>query len=132
VVAGFARNLTIDQLFETIRTVRKPVSWLRDEWWRPVRDLQARGQMFLIRATLPPALRERLGLQWTPRDQRRFARFAFAVRVLAAPVPAGLRTAHMRWIGKLNVWLRAHPKVYERLIGGNGPGSAQGKPKCLE
>lgn len=122
-VAGFAGNPTIDALFETIRTVRKPVGWLRDSWWRPVRDLQARGQLFLIRATLPEELRARLGLQWTPRDQRRFARFAFAVRVLATPIPAWLRTAHMRWIGKLNVWLRAHPWAYQRLIGGNGPGS---------
>ncbi|WP_372671463.1 oxygenase MpaB family protein [Amycolatopsis kentuckyensis] len=126
-VAGFATNATIEQLFETIRTVRKPVPWLRDSWWRPVRDLQARGQMFLIRATLPPLLGERLGLQWTARDQRRFLRFARLVRILATPIPVGLRTAHMRWIGKLNVWLRAHPKVYERLVGGNGPGStAQG------
>ena len=125
-VAGFAANATIEQLFETIRTVPKPVSWLRDSWWRPVRDLQARGQLFLIRATLPPVLRERLGLQWTTRDQRRFARFAFAVRVFSTPIPAGLRTAHMRWSGKLNVWLRAHPKVYERLIGGTGPGANPG------
>ncbi|MGK3199527.1 oxygenase MpaB family protein [Amycolatopsis sp. MEPSY49] len=126
-VAGFATNAAIEQLFETIRTVPKPVSWLRDSWWRPVRDLQARGQMFLIRATLPPVLRERLGLQWTPRDQRRFARFARVVRLVATPIPPGFRTAHMRWIGKLNVWLRAHPKAYQRLVGGHGPGStAQG------
>jgi uncharacterized protein (DUF2236 family) len=123
-VAGFAGNPTIDTLFETIRTVRKPVTWLPDSWWHPLRRAQARGQLFLIRATLPPALRTRLGLQWTMRDQRRFSRFAFVVRILAAPIPAGLRTAHMRWIGKLNVWFRAHPKAYQRLVGGNGPGSA--------
>jgi uncharacterized protein (DUF2236 family) len=123
-VAGFAGNPTIDTLFETIRTVRKPVMWLPDSWWHPLRRAQARGQLFLIRATLPPALRTRLGLQWTMRDQRRFSRFAFVVRILAAPIPAGLRTAHMRWIGKLNVWFRAHPKAYQRLVGGNGPGSA--------
>jgi uncharacterized protein (DUF2236 family) len=119
-VAGFAGNPTIDTLFETIRTVRKPVSWVPDAGWR----LHARVQMFLLRATLPPALRERLSLQWTERDQRRFLRFARVVRVFAAPVPAGLRTAHMRWIGKLNVWFRAHPKAYQRLVGGTGPGSA--------
>ena len=64
-VAGFAGNPTIDTLFETIRTVRKPVTWLPDSWWHPLRRAQARGQLFLIRATLPPALRDRLGLQWT-------------------------------------------------------------------
>ncbi|WP_206796141.1 oxygenase MpaB family protein [Amycolatopsis sp. MtRt-6] len=123
-VAGFAANRTIEELFETIRTVRKPVEWLPDRWWLPLRRAQARGQMFLIRATLPPSFRDRIGLQWTARDQRRFDRFAAAVRLFATPVPAGLRTAHMRWIGKLNVWFRAHPRVYERLVGGNGPGSA--------
>ena len=118
-VAGFSRNPTIEQLFETIRTVEKPVRWLPDSWWRR----HSRIQMFLLRATLPPSLRTDLGLQWTSRDERRFRRFASAVRLVATPIPAGLRTAHMRWIGKLNVWLRAHPKVYQRLIGGNGPGS---------
>ncbi len=119
-VAGFATNATIEQLFETIRTVGKPVAWLPDRWWQ----WHARIQMFLLRATLPPEFRDRLGLQWTSRDERRFRRFASAVRLVATPIPAGVRTVHMRWIGKLNVWLRAHPKVYERLIGGNGPGSA--------
>ncbi|MET8999292.1 oxygenase MpaB family protein [Amycolatopsis sp. NPDC004169] len=117
-VAGFSVNPTIEQLFETIRTVPKPVSWLPDSWWR----WHARIQMFLIRATLPPEFREHLGLQWTPRDERRFARFASAVRVSATPMPAGLRTVHMRWIGKLNVWLRAHPRVYRALVRGEGPG----------
>jgi uncharacterized protein (DUF2236 family) len=107
-VAGFAGNPAIDTLFETIRTVRKPAAWLRDSWWRPVRDLQGRGQLFLIRATLPPEFRERLGLPWTDRDQRRFTRFATGVRLVSTPIPASLRTAYMRWVGKLNVWFRAH------------------------
>jgi uncharacterized protein (DUF2236 family) len=118
-VAGFAGNPTITTLFETIRTVRKPVPWLPDSWWR----WHGRAQMFLIRATLPPAFRQRLGLQWTPDDQRKFARFAYAVRLLATPIPPGLRTAHMRWIGKLNVWFRAHTKAYRLLIRRNGPGA---------
>ncbi|WP_086838209.1 oxygenase MpaB family protein [Amycolatopsis kentuckyensis] len=118
-VAGFTTNPTIEQLFETIRTVRKPVRWLPDPWWR----WHARIQLFLIRATLPTNLRERLGLQWTAADQRRFARFAAAVRLCATPIPAGLRTAHMRWIGKLNVWFRAHPRVYRALVRRDGPGA---------
>jgi uncharacterized protein (DUF2236 family) len=117
-VAGFEANPTIDTLFETFRTVRKPAGWLPDSWWRPVPS----GQLFLIRATLPPGLRARLGLQWTDRDQRRFSRFAFAVRMLATPIPPGVRTAPMRWVGKLNVWFRAHPRAY-RLVRGNGPGA---------
>ncbi|EOD65736.1 oxygenase MpaB family protein [Amycolatopsis vancoresmycina] len=121
-VSGFGPNPTIETLLETFRTVAKPVEWVPDSWWRAVQ----RGQMFLIRATLPPALRAALGLQWTVSDQRRFARFAACVRVVGALIPAWVRTAPMRWVGKLNVWFRAHPKVYERLIGGTGPGSTQG------
>lgn len=121
-VAGFETNPTIETLLETIRTVAKPVKWLPDAWWGRLR----RGQMFLVQATLPPSLRKSLGLQWTEEDQRRFERFAACVRAVSTPVPAAARTAPMRWVGKLNVWLRAHPKVYARLIGGNGPGSAQG------
>ncbi|SFW49083.1 oxygenase MpaB family protein [Amycolatopsis australiensis] len=111
-VAGFTGNAAIDQLFETIRTVTKPVRWLPGACWH----WHARIQMFLIRATLPPAFRERLGLQWTDADQRRFDRFARAIRLLATPVPAAVRTAHMRWIGKLNVWLRAHPHIRRLLV----------------
>ncbi|WP_328445973.1 oxygenase MpaB family protein [Amycolatopsis sp. NBC_00438] len=118
-VSAFAPNPTITTLFETIRTVRKPVRWLPDSWWR----LHARAQMFLLRATLPPELRARLGLQWTAADQRRFTRFARWVRLVSLPIPAWLRTAHMRWIGKLNVWFRAHPRAYRLLIRHNGPGA---------
>jgi uncharacterized protein (DUF2236 family) len=114
-VAEFTGNATIDTLFETIRTARKPIERLPESWWQPLRRRQATAQLFLIRATLPPDLRARLGLQWTARDQRRFDRFALAVRTLSTPIPASLRTAQMRWVGKLNVWLRAHPRVHRLL-----------------
>ncbi|MEV6829342.1 oxygenase MpaB family protein [Amycolatopsis sp. NPDC051102] len=118
-VAGFATNPTIETLLETFRTVPKPVEWLPDSWWRSVQ----RGQLFLIRATLPASLRETLGLEWTVADQRRFERFARCVRVAGAVVPAWLRTAPMRWVGKLNVWFRAHPRVYRVLAREDGPGA---------
>jgi uncharacterized protein (DUF2236 family) len=119
-VAGFEPNATLETLFETFRTVRKPVSWLPDSWWR----LHVRGQLLLISATLPPGFRARLGLKWTDHDQRRFTRFARGVRLVCTPIPAWLRTAPMRWLGKLNVWFRAHPRAYRALIGGNGPGAS--------
>ncbi|MEV7091992.1 oxygenase MpaB family protein [Amycolatopsis sp. NPDC051045] len=118
-VSGFSANPTIHTLFETIRTARKPVRWLRDSWWRPVGDLQ----LFLIRATLPPSFRALLGLQWTEGDQRRFDRFTACVRLVSTPIPAWLRTALMRWVGQLNVWFRAHPRAYRALVRGDGPGS---------
>ncbi len=119
-VAGFEPNATLETLFETFRTVRKPVSWLPDSWWRR----HVRGQLFLISATLPSAVRARLGLQWTDRDQRRFTRFAGLVRLVCTPIPAWLRTAPMRWVGKLNVWFRAHPRAYRLLVRhDDGPGA---------
>ncbi|WP_103341394.1 oxygenase MpaB family protein [Amycolatopsis sp. CA-126428] len=118
-VAGFRTNATIETLLETIRTVPKPVKGLPDSWWRGLQ----RGQVFLVRATLPPSLRETLDLQWTDADQCRFERFSGGVRIASTPIPAWVRTAPMRWVGKLNVWLRAHPKVYRALVRGDGPGA---------
>jgi uncharacterized protein (DUF2236 family) len=111
-VASFGPNPAIDTLFETVRTAPKPVSWLPDAWWRS----HGRAQLFLIRATLPAAFRARLGLQWTPDDRHRFARFTTGVRLLVTPIPAWLRTAPMRWVGRLNVWLRAHPRAHRLLV----------------
>ncbi len=111
-VAGFSPNETIETLLETASTVGKPFSWLPSSWWPPVR----KGQTFLIRATIPAELRTRLGLEWTVADERKFARFQRVVRILGAVTPPPLRTAHMRWIGKLNVWLRAHPWAYRFFV----------------
>ncbi|MFC3449661.1 oxygenase MpaB family protein [Amycolatopsis speibonae] len=110
---GFGPNETISTLFETLRTVKKPWRWLPGESWAKLRQ----GQLFVIRGTLPPALRERLGLQWTEQDQRRFDRFRTVVRVAVGLVPTTLRSSLMRRIGRLNVWFRAHPRAY-RFLGG--------------
>ncbi|MFI9449652.1 oxygenase MpaB family protein [Amycolatopsis sp. NPDC052450] len=116
-LGGFGPNETISTLFETIRTVKKPWRWLPDKRWVRLRRWQYRGQMFVIRGTLPPALRDRLGLQWTADDQRRFDRFRTAVRLIGRLVPVTLRSSLVRRIGRLNVWFRAHPRAY-RFLGG--------------
>ncbi|MGW4402177.1 oxygenase MpaB family protein [Amycolatopsis nivea] len=115
-IAGFGPNETISTLFETIDTVRKPFSRMSDRRWSKLQKGHSSAQMFLIRATLPPELRERLGLQWTEEDARKFARFCRATRMLGTVVPPPLRTVHMRAIGKLNVWLRAHPWAYRFFV----------------
>lgn len=119
---GFGPNETISTLFETIRTVKKPWRWLPDARWIRLRRWQYLAQMFVIRGTLPPALRDRLGLQWTDRDQRRFDRFRTVVRLAGGLVPVTLRSSLVRRIGRLNVWFRAHPRAY-RFLGG-----VQGSP----
>ncbi|WP_416332702.1 oxygenase MpaB family protein [Amycolatopsis echigonensis] len=115
-IAGFGPNETISTLFETIDTVRKPFSRMSDHWWSKLQKGHSRAQMFLIRATLPPELRDRLSLQWTDEDARKFARFCRATRMLGTVLPPSVRTVHMRAIGKLNVWLRAHPWAYRFFV----------------
>ncbi|MFD2467064.1 oxygenase MpaB family protein [Amycolatopsis silviterrae] len=115
-IAGFGPNETISTLFETIDTVRKPFSRMSDRRWSRLQKGHSSAQMFLIRATLPAQLRDRLGLQWTDEDARKFTRFRRAVRIIGTVVPPPLRTVHMRAIGRLNVWLRAHPWAYRFFV----------------
>jgi uncharacterized protein (DUF2236 family) len=118
---GFGPNETVSTLFETIRTVKKPWAWLPDRRWVRLQRWQYVAQMFVIRGTLPPAIRERLGLQWTVRDQRRFDRFRAVARFFGSLIPVTLRSSLVRRIGRLNVWFRAHPRAYRLLGGAQGP-----------
>lgn len=115
-LAGFGPNETISRLFETIDTVRKPFSRMSERRWSRIQKGHASAQMFLIRATLPPKLRARLGLEWTAEDARTFARFCRATKIVGSVIPPSLRTVHMRAIGKLNVRLRAHPWAYRFFV----------------
>jgi uncharacterized protein (DUF2236 family) len=115
-VAGFGTNETIETLFDTIRTVPKPVRWLPDPLWTRLRPWQYRAQLFFIRGTLPPSFRDQLGLQWTVADRRRFSRFCSATRRIAALIPVPARSTLVRTVGRLNVWLRAHPRVRRLLV----------------
>jgi uncharacterized protein (DUF2236 family) len=115
-VAGFGTNETIRTLFETIRTVPKPVRWLPGPLWTRLRPWQYRAQLFFIRGTLPPAFRDRLDLQWTDADQRRFARFCSVTRSAGSLLPVSARSTWVRTVGRLNVWLRAHPRARRLLV----------------
>lgn len=52
----------------------------RPAWWA-LRPLIMRGSLFIARGTLPPRAREKLGLRWTPRDERRLRALGRAVRI---------------------------------------------------
>jgi uncharacterized protein (DUF2236 family) len=114
-VAGFGPNETIETLFETIRTVGNPSRLLPEALWRRLQGPQNSAQLFFIRGTLPPGFRDRLGLQWTDKDQRRFRRFCVVTRFLTGLLPVSARSTWVRSVGRLNVWLRAHPKAF-RLV----------------
>ncbi len=61
--------------------------------WRPFAAVAARCALLVTVGVLPPVLRERLGLAWTTRQERRLRRFARVVRFLMALVPPPLRIA---------------------------------------
>jgi uncharacterized protein (DUF2236 family) len=115
VIAGFGTNETITGLLETIRTVKNPSRWLPEWAWKPLRRWQHTAQLFVMCATLPPEFRARVGLQWTDRQQWRFDRFSAFVRAVGTLTPVWARSTLVRTIGRLNVWLRAHPRAYRFL-----------------
>jgi len=117
-VAGFGPNETIETLFETIRTVKNPSRLLPEALWRRLQRPQNSAQLFFIRGTLPPTFRDRLGLQWTDMDERRFRRFCAVTRFLTGLLPVSARSTWVRSVGRLNVWLRAHPKVFRLVVRG--------------
>ncbi|GAA2458448.1 oxygenase MpaB family protein [Streptomyces glaucus] len=59
--------------------------------WPVLRPPLARLHVFVTVGLLPPVARERLGLRWTPRDERRLRRFGALVRTLVPLLPERLR-----------------------------------------
>ncbi|WP_022977970.1 oxygenase MpaB family protein [Nevskia ramosa] len=66
------QNTTVtDWYFRNGHTVPAPYGWLRGPLWnRLLRPIVSGGSQWLAAGTLPPVLRERLGLAWTKRDER--------------------------------------------------------------
>ncbi|MFF7329933.1 oxygenase MpaB family protein [Streptomyces sp. NPDC090306] len=59
--------------------------------WPVLRPPAARLNVFVTTGMLPPAVRERLGLAWTARDERRLRRFGAVVRAVVPRLPERLR-----------------------------------------
>lgn len=77
--------------------------------------------------TLPPAIRERLGVPWTDADQAAFERSERRVRAAFRTTPRSVRTAGNRLSGHWLLWLaERHVRQWEaRLASGDGrPASA--------
>ncbi|KUJ70754.1 hypothetical protein ACZ90_00085 [Streptomyces albus subsp. albus] len=87
-----------------LRMLRHParprVRWLPAPLWRPVAEPLGRGTLLVTTGMLPPELRRRLGLAWTPRQERALRRFALLVRSVLAVVPPPLRTALSRQLAR--------------------------------
>ena len=74
-----------------LRTGKAPGSeHLPKALWPLVRPVAARVLPDFSIGTLPVALRDKLGLQWTDRDERRLRRWVRVIRFVSAFVPASL------------------------------------------
>lgn len=71
--------------------MKPPWPFLPDMAWRVAGPLASKAMMTATAGTLPPLLRERLGLQWTAQDERRLAALSRAVRCGMPIVPARFR-----------------------------------------
>ncbi|SME89856.1 oxygenase MpaB family protein [Streptomyces sp. Amel2xC10] len=84
-------NASVRDVLAELAHPAKPFRRLPDPLWNPVARLVAHYALLVTVGTLPPVLRERLHLSWSPRQERALRRFARAVRVVTALVPPPLR-----------------------------------------
>lgn len=64
-----------------------PYTWMRGPLWWVLRPVFDRGARWLAVGTMPVELRQRLGLAWSVKDQRRLRDFALLVRMLWKLLP---------------------------------------------
>lgn len=70
-----------------------PTRLLPTPVWHALSDPAYRFGVWLIRGTLPPQLRGRMGLEWTPADERRLAALGLVVRNTVGRLPWWWRLA---------------------------------------
>ena len=73
------------------RRLPPPYGWMRGPAWKALHPLVVGGSTWLVRGTLPPQARDRLGVQWSGADEARLRAFARAVRMTWPLLPDGLR-----------------------------------------
>jgi len=86
-------NQAVRDVLESLRHPARPFRPLPGPVWRPVARVSGGLAGLVAVGTLPPPLRERLDLPWTPQQERRLRGFAAAVRGGMALVPPPLRIA---------------------------------------
>ncbi|WP_229916475.1 oxygenase MpaB family protein [Streptomyces fructofermentans] len=84
-------NRSVRDVLDELTHPAKPFRRLPGPLWRPFAAVAAHYALLVTVGTLPPRLRERLGLGWDPGRERSLRRFALAVRVLMTLVPPPLR-----------------------------------------
>ncbi|MGW3661907.1 oxygenase MpaB family protein [Streptomyces sp. NPDC005141] len=83
----------VQELLDPRRPIAPPPGsgTLTRRLWPLLRRPMGRLHVFVTVGLLPPAARDRLGVPWTPRDERRLRRFGAVVRTLVPLLPERLR-----------------------------------------
>ncbi|WP_431994528.1 oxygenase MpaB family protein [Streptomyces griseoflavus] len=87
------RTAVVGELLDPRRPVPPPAGAgpLLRRGWPVIRPPLGRLHVFVTTGLLPPAARDRLGLTWTARDERRLRRFGAVVRTVVPMLPERLR-----------------------------------------
>ncbi|EFC83397.1 conserved hypothetical protein [Parafrankia sp. EUN1f] len=93
IAARLEDNQAVWDVLESMRVPKKPFRLIPGRLWRPAGAGLGRLCYLVTVGTLPPVLRERLGLTWSKRQQRWLRRFARLVRVLMVFLIPPLRIA---------------------------------------
>jgi uncharacterized protein (DUF2236 family) len=90
-----------DVLTSLLQPTAPPLPGLRRDWiWRVVSWPSTRAGSLATLGMLPPTLRERLGVEWTTREERRFRRLAAITRRARPLMPPQARNFgphYLRW-----------------------------------
>ncbi|WP_194432726.1 oxygenase MpaB family protein, partial [Streptomyces alkaliphilus] len=84
-------NRAVREVLDALSHPAPPVPRIPAALWGLLTRPVTRRLTLVTVGTLPPELRERLGLSWTPRDERDLRRFAHRVRLLVEPLPVRFR-----------------------------------------
>jgi uncharacterized protein (DUF2236 family) len=85
-------NQAVEDVLTAVAHPKKPWGMLPAAAWEPVAGRAGSLSYLLAVGTLPPALRERIGLRWTGRDQANLERQAARLRMAFAVLPWPLLT----------------------------------------
>ncbi|MCE7083103.1 oxygenase MpaB family protein [Streptomyces sp. ST2-7A] len=117
-------NRAVRDVLEALAHPTPPVRRIPTAPWRALTRPVTRRLTLVTVGTLPPILRERLGLPWTPRDERDLRRLARRVRLLVEPLPGPVRLALPPLLLRLAAHRRARAARAARRAAGpthNGP-----------
>jgi uncharacterized protein (DUF2236 family) len=95
------RTAAVEEVLESLAEPTRPdLPFLPEGAWRLARVPAARQISLLTGGLLPPALRERYGVEWTAGQERRLHLLAVASRAATPLMPASLRIfgpRYLRW-----------------------------------